>query len=114
VQVTFGENDVVGCSMDLDSQTLTWYKNGEAAFVGDNGLEIIQGGPIVVGADEVMRANLAGEEFDLFPSCCMYSTNVDKLAKVIFSFRARHPCSYFRIEIFVTRHARIERALFRC
>ena len=81
--------------MDLDSQTLTWYKNGEAAFVGDNGLEIIQGGPIVVGADEVMRANLAGEEFDLFPSCCMYSTNVDKLAKVIFSWVSRFTVAHY-------------------
>lgn len=80
---------MVGCAIDLDGQSLTWYKNGEPAFVGNCGLEFVSGGQLVNGPDDVIRVSLVGEEFELIPACCLYSASDAKLAKVSFNFAGK-------------------------
>jgi len=88
-EVSFSENDVVGCSMDLDRMKLTWYKNGEAAFMASSGLDHTGEELLEMGEDGIIQVKVLNHQVEVIPACCLYSHNVDEPTKVQWNFAGK-------------------------
>jgi len=89
-EVTFAQGDIVGLSMDLDRQLLTWYRNGKPALTAAAGLDCNAEEVLTMGEDGIVMVTLEKqEEFDLIPACCLYSNLEEKPVMLQFNFAGK-------------------------